>query len=296
MDTNERVNDTYTNKVLPDEEPVFYGTRRVDFDKLSNGEEIRSAILNKLTQTIETQLRKANRQFGEYRVRNPRKNSLSVCLLLNSQIDEFSPDVVVHSLHRKMKPTDDGVRFPHIDAVIYISEKHFQQLPDGRIAFAIIAVIGVPAIEHRWKAELVDLVTQKWSEFRTGAGPVSGRSDQFESVDDIPDTMRRHEARKLAYERNPYLRTKTHQQLKVYFQRCVALNSLAFIKGSWPKPNQEETGHRMRLFTDALNEINCRKLDMRQFDPRTLSREERLEVYAGLPEELVEMLTNPPSP
>ncbi|MET4632080.1 hypothetical protein ABIB83_009150 [Bradyrhizobium sp. I1.8.5] len=86
-DQNERVNDTYKNKVLPGEEPMFYGTRRVDFDKLSNGEEIRSAILNKLTQTIETQLRKANRQFAEYRARNPRKNLLSICLLLNSQID-----------------------------------------------------------------------------------------------------------------------------------------------------------------------------------------------------------------
>lgn len=233
---NERVSDTYKNKALPDEQPVFYGTRRVDFDSLSNGEEIRSAILNKLAQTIETQLRKANRQFGEYRARNPRKNSLSICLLLNSQIDEFSPGVVMHVVHRKLKLTDDGVRFQHIDAVIYISEKHFQHLPDGRIAFAIIAIIGVPAIEQSWKAELVDLVTRRWSEFRTGAQPVPGRPNGFDSIDDIPKTMRRHEAWKLAYKRNPYLSALTNQELKLHFHRCVALNSLAFLKGSWPKP------------------------------------------------------------
>jgi hypothetical protein len=223
---NARVNDTYKKTVLPGEEPVFYGTRRVDLEKLSNGEEINLAILNKLAQTVETQLRKANRQFGEYRTRNPRKNSLSICLILNSQIDEFSPDIVMHAVHRKMRPTDGGVRFPHIDAVINISEKHFQQLPDGRIAFPIATVIGAPAIEQRWKMRLVDCVAQKWSEFRTGGSPVAGRPDQFEPIDDVPDTMKRHEVWKLAYKRNPYLSALTAKQLKLHFHRCVALNSL----------------------------------------------------------------------
>ena len=122
---NERVNEAYKKQVLPEKEPIFYGTRRVDLDKLSNGDEIRSAVLSKLSQTIEARLRKANRQFGDYRSRNPRKNSVSVCLLLNSQIDEFSPDVVMHAVHRKIKPTETGLRFPHIDAVVYVSEKHF---------------------------------------------------------------------------------------------------------------------------------------------------------------------------
>jgi hypothetical protein len=293
---NERVNDTYKNKVLPDEEPIFYGTRPVDFDRLTNGEEIKSAILNKLTQTIETHLRKANRQFGEYRARNPRKNSLSICALLNSQIDEFSPGVVMHSVHRKMKPTDDGIRFPHIDAVIYISEKHFQRLPDGRIAFGIVTVIGVPAIEQSWKAGLVDIVAGNWSEFRTGAAPVSSHPNQFDSVEDIPDTMRRHEAWKLAYKRKPYLSVLSDEQLKRHFHRCVALNSLALLKGSWPKPNQRETSGRIRKFDDAISEINRRGLDMRRFDPRTLSREDRLKVYAGLPQELVAILSKPSSP
>jgi hypothetical protein len=292
---NERVNETYKKQVLPEEEPIFYGTRRVDFDKLSNGDEIRSAILNKLSQTIETHLRKANRQVGDYRSRNPRKNSVSICLLLNSQIDEFSPDVVMHAVHRKIKPTETGLRFPHIDAVVYISEKHFQQLPDGRVAFAIATIIGIPAIEQSWKMQLVDLVAQKWSEFRTGAAPVSGRPDQFNSIDDIPESMRRHEAWKLAYKRNPYLRTLTDQQLKLHFHRCVALNSLSFLKGSWAKPSQHETSSGIRKFDDAISEINSRGLDMRQFNPRGLSGQERRAIYADLPEELVQLLSNPPT-
>ena len=220
---------------------------------------------------------------------------MSICLILNSQIDEFSPDVVMHAVHRKIKPTGSGLRFAHIDAVVYISEKHIQQLPDGRVAFAIVSVIGVPAIEQSWKMELVNLVARKWSEFRTGAAPVSGRSDQFGSIDDIPEPMKRHEAWKLAYKRSPYLRTQTDQQLKLHFHRCVALNSLAFLKGDWPKPSQDETSGRLRQFGDAIDEINRRGLDMRQFNPQSLSHDERREIYAGLPDELVQMLSNRPT-
>jgi hypothetical protein len=291
-DQHSRVNDAYKKHVLPEEEPMFYGSRRVDLDKLSNGTDIRSAILNKLSQTLETHLRKANQQFGDYRRRNPRKNSVSICLVLNSQIDQFSPDVVMHALHRKMKPTDQELRFPNIDAVIYISEKHFQRLPDGRVAFAIVIMIGEPAIEQRWKMPIVELVARQWSVFRTGAVPAQGRADRFESVEDIPDRMARHEAWKLAYRRDPYLRSLTEQQLKLHFHRCVALNSLSFVTGTWPKPSEEETGAHLRRFDDAISEINRRGLDMRRFNPRSLSEAERGQIHAGLPEELVQLLSH----
>jgi hypothetical protein len=291
-DQTDRVNDTYKRRVVPEEEPLFYGSRRIDLDKLSNGADIKSAILNKLSQTLESQLRKANRQFEEYRRRNPRKNSVSIGLVLNSQIDAFSPDVVMHALHRKMKLTGEGLRFPSIDGVIYISEKHFQQLPDGRAAFAIVTLIGVPAVEEHWKMPIVDLVARRWSEFRTGASPAEGNVKGFQSVEDIPDRMARHEIWKLAYRRNPYLRTLTERQLKLHFHRCVALNSLSFLKGGWTKPSHEETAAHLRLFDDAIGEINRRGLDMRQFDREGLSDGDQ--VYAGMPEELVQILLDHP--
>lgn len=44
-------------------------------------------------------------------------------------------------------------------------------------------------------------------------------------------------------------------------------------------------------FTNALEEINARGLDMRDFDPRLLSAEELRMVYQDLPAELVALLT-----
>jgi|SRR5882672_8893863 len=286
---NERINATYKSRVRANEEPMFYGTRRLDVSAFSNADEIASAILSKLAQTIETHLRKANHQFEEYRERNPRKNSLSICLLLNSKVDEFSPDVVMRAVHGKMKPTSAGVRFPHIDAVLYISEKHIQQLPDGRVAFALVQVIGLPAEEHRWKMDVVEHVMQRWSEFRTGGAAGAGRSDQFESIFDVPPKMARHEAWKLAYRRNPYLRGLTNQQLKIHFHRCVGFCAL-LMNGSWPKPSQEQHLGYVRQFGDAIEEINHRGIDLRQLAPRDLSAQERAEAYAGLPQELIDLL------
>jgi len=43
------------------------------------------------------------------------------------------------------------------------------------------------------------------AEEAVAATPVSIRPNQFESVDDIPNTMKRHETWQLAYKRNPLL-------------------------------------------------------------------------------------------
>jgi len=71
----------------------------------------------------------------------------------------------------------------------------------------------------------------------------------------------------------------------------MALNSLAFLKGIWLKPSREETAAYIRQFGDAIDEINYRGLDMRDFSPRLMSEADRTEVYMGLPQELAEMLS-----
>lgn len=288
-----RLNEVYQSKVDPAEAPVFYGSRSIDkdLDKLSNVEEIRAALSNKLSQTIETVLRKANSQFRDYRARNPRKNSFSVCVLLNSQIPEFSPQVVLHSVHRKMKT--GSARFPDIDAVVYISEKHIQRLPDGRLAFGLGVFKAMGSEEQYWKVGLLDLIVDRWAHFRTRTSVVyKGMEDgEFDTVFDVPKQMRRYEAWKLAYKRNPYLRPLTNSALRVHFHRCVALNSLSFVKGGWLKPPDEFTRSHMQRFGDVIDEINERGLDMRELSSKLMFQVERAKAYLGLPKELIEMFS-----
>ena len=289
----ERLNEVYRAKVDPAEAPIFYGSRSIDtdLDRLSNANEIRAALSSKLAQTIETILRKANSQFQEYRARNPRKNSFSVCILLNSQIAEFSPHAVLHSIHRKMKAGAD--RFLDIDAVVYISEKHVQRLPDGRLGFGLGIFEAVGSAEKYWKRGLIDLIVREWANYRTGTPAVNRALEdgEFDAVFDVPSQMRRYEAWKLAYRRNPYLRPLANADLRVHFHRCVALNSLSFVKGGWPRPPAEFTQVHIRRFGDAIDEINARGLDMREFDPKLMSGADRSQAYAGLPGELVETLS-----
>lgn len=288
---NERITETYQSRVPADEVPFYYGKRPIDLNQFTNGREIASAILSKLARTLETHLSKANDQFEDYRRRNPRKNSVTICLLLNSKIDEFSPDVVIYAIQQKLRrPNLASSRFPHIDAVVYISEKHAQKLPDGRIAFAITQIVCAPAIEQHWKIAFVDRIMQRWSEFRTGGATVSGQPNGFESVVDVPPQMPRHEAWKLAYRRNPYLRPLPDRQLMVHFHRCVGFSAL-LSRGSWSIPSMEEHLGYVRSFGDAIEEINHRGIDLRQFAPEGLTPQERAQAYAGLPQELIDGLS-----
>jgi hypothetical protein len=294
-DQHDRVNNILHAMIDPAEMPVFYASRDANhlINKASNADQVKAALTSKLSQTIESHLRKANRQFEEYQARHPRKNFVTICVILNSRLREFTPDLVLRAVHSKMKGvTLDTPRFPHIDGVLYISEKHYTRLPDGRMAFPVGIFEGVSVEAHPWKADLIDRIAQAWSRGRTGAAMASaGLGEHFDIIDDIPKIMPRHEHWRLEYRRRPYLRLAAVEHLKVIFNRCVAQGALAFLKGDWPKPSKEETMKQMRLFTHLIEETNERNLDLRAIHARTLSNERRREAYQGFPQELIDLLS-----
>jgi hypothetical protein len=293
-DQHGRINRVLNEKVDPLEMPVFYGSRDASLilDSISNASEVNAAVYTKLGRTIEGLLSKANRQFGSYPSRHPRKNNVNLCVILNAALREFTPDVVVRAIHGKMKTDQPLPRFPHIDAVLYISEKHFRRLTDGRVAMAMAIYEAAGAIEHPWKMGFVDRVVDAWSRSRVGGPAVqeSGLSG-FETVHDIPPTMARSDTWLLEYERTPYLASYSDRRLQVLFHRVMAVNSLTFIKGSWPKPSHEATSQGLRIFQHVIAETNRRGLDMQQFDRRCLTPDEEAEVHEGIPAELIQMLT-----
>jgi hypothetical protein len=291
---NDRVNEVLETKIDSGERPYFLGSRdaQLVIDTISNRETVKSAIVSKLARTIEGLLSKANQQFASYRSRHPRKNSVSICVILNSKLREFSPETVLYAIDRKMKQKREGRRFPEIDAVLYFSEKHYKLLPDGRIGFAT-GIYETEAIALMpWKTQFVDRVVEAWSQARTGAPAVHQMTaSAYQVIEDIPVQLKRYEAWQLEYQRRPYLSAVSVGRLKVLFNRSVAQNGMAFLKGSWPKPLKEEISAQLRFFTHVVEETNRRGVDLRSFAPHLLTPEERVEVYAGLPQELAEKLT-----
>jgi hypothetical protein len=299
-DQKDRVNKIFETKIQPAERPMFFGEIAAHhiIDSVSNGQAIKQEIASRLGKTIEQLLSKANAQFQSYRSRHPRKNSVNICVILNSRVQEFSPAVVVHAIHGKIKTArPDEPRFPHIDAILYFSEKHFRILPDGRAGCAVSIFELVGAENHPWKKQFIERIVDAWSRMRTGSSVVEAADPYgFEVIQDIPDSLRRYEAWMLEYQRNPYLSALSLERLRVSFQRAVAVNSLAFVKGSWPKPSKEKIAEGLRVFQHVVEETKRRGIDLRMLDPRLLSSKEREEVYAGLPLELARLLTgNDPS-
>jgi hypothetical protein len=298
-DQSDRLNSVIDELADPNEKPVFYASR--DFSlvsgKLSNADEINSIIGNKLSRTIENVLSSANKQFTSYRNRNPRKNTVNICVILNSKLREFTPNVVIHAIHRKMKQNDTAKpRFPAIDAVLYFSEKHATMLPNGRIAFATAIYECLGALSNPWKMIFVDRVVEAWFMLRTGDGSVEGTDLQgFDVMHDIPERMSRSDMWYLEYQRNPYLKDISEERLRVLFHRNIAISSINLMKGDWPKLAQERLMENMRQFTHIIEETNRRGIDLRNFSPKQLTPEQRTEVYQGLPAGLVALLTDPAS-
>ena len=294
-DQSDRINEVFEKMIDPKEQPFFYGTRdgRHITDQVSNGAQINAVLASKLAGTLERQLRKANAQFREYRARTGRKNSVSLCVILNAQLMEFSADLVLRAICGKMKPAADGsLRFPEIDGVLYISEKHATVLPDGRLAFPMPIYTGAPAELHPWKAQIITMIAQRWSRRRTGGDFIPGALDQpFDVIEDVEKQMPRHEMWRLEYKRYPYMRGLSDQQLKITFARCFGAACLSFLNGSWAKPPQKHATQQMRLFTHIIEETNKRGLDLRTVGPRALSAEERAAAYQGLADELVGLLS-----
>lgn len=292
-DQHNRLNEVIHAKTDPAERPLFYGSRDAQhiFDAVSNGDDVRSELTSKLARTVEKHLRQGNRQFESYRARHPRKNSVSILVFLNSQVREFTPDVVLRAVHGKMKGSSGSPRFPHIDAVLYVSEKHFTPLRDGRIAFPIGIFENLPTIEQPWKATVLERVAQGWSEQRTGEGIATDAKDEaFDVIDDIPQKMKRYERWILEYKRRPYMSHLSDEELKVVFNRNVAVSALVFFQGSWAKPPHDRTMANMRQFSHIIEETNRRGTDLRAFGRHLLTPEQRARVCAGLPQELINIL------
>lgn len=293
VEQQDRIRAVIDEKVTKEEMPVFYGERKINISSSNfrNKNEIINSISSKLNRSIEGILRKANSQLRSYRARNPRKNSVNICVILNSSISEYSPEVVLYAIHNKMHSGHESQRFESIDCVLYISEKHFNKLPDGGFCHPILVYEGMGLICAEWKADVVNGIVKKWSLYRTGAP--NGETEDFRSfldVEDIPNELSRSDLWSLEYDRNPYLKDFSIKDLRVHFNRVFALLSLGFVKGDWPRPSPELMQDRLRQFQHAIREINRREADVRDMSIRKLEDKEFKTVFDGLPSELSEKL------
>jgi len=269
-----------TEILLPYQErpewPIFYGEWEISkiLRYLPDRERIHRKIFEAVASAIEGVIRKTNSQIKST------KNSLNIpfadglLVLLNDMVDILSPEVIVHKVFEVLlkRTTKGEARFFQIKIVWIINETHFiQTTPSLRTIPSFI--LFNPLSNATAEIEIfVESLQPKWAAYNglpfMGMQGESFRGFEFKKIRDKntkqKDPMTRAELFRLNYNRHPYLRSLSKDELLTFGHRVFEELTPQFLKGT-PKKPLDQIGEVLKRWADFLEEINIRGIDMREF-------------------------------
>ena len=166
---------------------------------------------------------------------------------------------------------DDVPKHKSIDAVLYMTMRHGR--PDGNnIAHPVIIITGSVMENCPWKNIVLNFFVQRWCQWE-GARYIEGDPadaetivDSFTTIEHIPEQMKRYERWRLAYRRDPYMRSWTYEKLRDHWDEVYIMDLFAFIRNSPIKPSEADIAKSLEQFTHLLDEIAHRGLPVEKFD------------------------------
>ena len=114
---------------------------------------------------------------------------------------------------------------------------------------------------------MLDHIVASWANWN-GTPLYSSPFEQakaFETIDHIPEQMRRYEKWELDYRRNPHMRGYTKEQLRERFDETNAIATLAFIKVSPFKPPRNLIEWSMAMLFFFMIEMGWRAIPVTEF-------------------------------
>jgi hypothetical protein len=247
--------------------PMFYGAWPVDtiLKNFADPEPIKLRLLNRLGRAIVTHLKKANKQLIAHASRFPRKNLVRVVILINEDHDVYSPEIVTRIVVHALRKHEAGkLMLGDIDGVLYFTERHATMI-NGQIAFPILHLQGPGVVSAPWKAEVISSALDRWSEFTQSVLNDADDVRQFETIEAVPDTMKRHEYWALGYRRQPYLEGYTQRQLRDLWDEVMVVSVLNFTTGSPLRHEHVATMRAMEKQTHLQQEMGARGLPLGAF-------------------------------
>jgi hypothetical protein len=273
--------------------PHFYGKVPVEslLKNLSDPEEVRRKLTDRIGRAIISHLDKADDQLGAHAKRFPRKNHVRLVVLVNEDHALYEPNSVMFILHQALARMKEGEpAYPNIDAVIYMTERH-ATLIDGKPGFAIVDVHGRGISIDPWKEDFLQRFMRGWAAWNNAAIYDNvKRPEEFEPIDHVPDEMKRHELWRLEYRRNPYMKSRTDDQIRDSFDESIVMSTLSMMKGSPIKPTQKQITDNTRWFTHLLEEINARGIPMTKL-AHSLDRTHAAARRLRMPQQVLDWLT-----
>ena len=248
--------------------PVFYGSVPIEsaLKHVRDPEGVKHRFLERIGRAIKDHVSKADKQLAAHEAAFPRKNMLKVMVLANEDHAIYDPAMVAHLTRGFLLRREDGrLIYPHIDAVIFITERHATAL-DHQIAFPIVCVDGHSMTSAPWKTEVIEMFMTRWASWN---GVPLYHSDlqthNFRAVDHVPEQMKRHELWQLEYKRTPYMAGFTAEQLGERLAEIVCASALRFIKDSPLKPSDDALNWSMSSMSHVMLEMGWRGIPITQF-------------------------------
>lgn len=249
--------------------PMFIGSApfQAITKHMENPEAVRLQIVNRMGRAIINHLKKANKQLAAHAKTFPRKNLVRVVLMINEDHEIYEPLIVAYIVQHALKRRDENgaLLYPHIDSVIYTSERHATQI-QGMIAFPIVS-IEAPGLEFEmWKRSVIDIVLQRWSVWNgIPQFDLNPRDGLFSTIEHVPNKMPRHERWRLDYRRDPYMKHIDNAALRDRFDEAQVVLTLMGLKNAPIKPPHEAIEQSFILFTHVIMEMGERGITAPEF-------------------------------
>lgn len=293
-DASERMNNLTEELRERDDWPVFLGSVPMQsfIRHLEDSEKVERKVLDRMGRAIKNHLHKANKQLEAHVASNPRKNLVRVVVLINEDHEIYDPKTVAFIVQRLLLREEKGVLlYPFIDAVVFQSERHVAAI-DRQMAFPIVSIEGVPIEQAVWKRNVLNFMLRRWGKWN--GRPVHYVDDNltdFDTIDHIPEKMKRYEKWQLDYRRNRYMEKFTHDELRNRFDEIMVVSTLKFVKNSPETPNDEAVTWSMSSMSHLMLEMGWRATPITDFPQEPI----RLALAAkrlGFGEDVVKWLKN----
>ena len=252
--------------------PMFFGSAPMQafIDNTDDPENVGRAVAERVSRGVLGPLRKANKQLEAHANNFPRRSQVRMLVLVNEDHEIYDPHTVSFILwHAVRRLQEDQPLYPHVDAILYITERH-AMMADGRVVFPCVSVESPVIGDQEWKGDVIDLINTRWGRWNFGdARPMDADAvdiSKFTTIDHIPDTAPRHERWRTDYRRNPYLRPMTKGQLHERFDEIMVMTSLSFLNGSPQRLPQEGVTLLMEQMTHMMLEMGERAIPVTDFD------------------------------
>lgn len=275
-DVTERMSNLTKELEKREDWPTFMGEWPTDSVvrnlKEKDQKAVRWKIFDRIGRAINNHLKKASKQLAAYAKDHPRANQVRVVVLINEDREVYHPNLVSLIIQKALARQGKNIpEYKGIDAVLYMTARHGR--PDGKnIAHPIIMIPGLAMKNYPWKNRVLDFLVQRWCQWEGAryieCDPAGFEAivNSFTTIEHIPDQMQRQDLWRLAYRRNPYMRSWTYEKLLDYWDDVDIMSLFAFIKDSPVKLSDAAITKSLEQFTHLLEEIAHRGLPAERFD------------------------------